>query len=108
MVSEPSPHLRINSLSRQPEARFKSQVLKRLRQIPNSYWQAMNPAWIAGIPDIIGCYRGIYWALELKMEWGKLSPKQSHEISKISRAGGKTAVVTPRNFDLIFDEIVAA
>lgn len=44
---------------------------------------------IAGIPDIIGCYRGRFIAFEVKRDAnGELSRLQIYMIGKIREAGG--------------------
>lgn len=45
-----------------------------------------------GIPDIIGCYRGRFFALELKAPDGKVSPMQERIIRLIRAAGGRAEV----------------
>lgn len=47
-----------------------------------------------GVPDIVGCYRGRFFALEVKRpKVGKLSKIQSYVIGQIACAGGVVAVV---------------
>lgn len=47
----------------------------------------------AGLPDVICCYRGRFIAVECKRPGGgRLSQIQSHELKKISRAGGVALV----------------
>jgi len=46
-----------------------------------------------GIPDIIGCHKGQFFALEVKRPGGKTSPLQDYMIQKIEKANGVTAVV---------------
>lgn len=49
-----------------------------------------------GIPDLIGCYRGVFFAIEVKKPETRshTSPEQNRELSSIERAGGITAVCT--------------
>jgi hypothetical protein len=49
---------------------------------------------VAGVPDVICIYRGRVYALELKSERGRLSPKQSETIAALVRAGAYTCVAT--------------
>jgi hypothetical protein len=48
---------------------------------------------MAGIPDIIGCYSGRFFALEVKTATGKTTRLQELCLSKIRDAGGLVGVV---------------
>lgn len=47
----------------------------------------------AGIPDIVGCYRGRFIAFEVKTDVGRVSKLQEYTIRQIVAAGGMTSVV---------------
>lgn len=47
---------------------------------------------MSGLPDIIGCYRGRFIAVEVKMPGNKPSPVQERVIQKIWDAGGSALV----------------
>lgn len=47
-----------------------------------------------GVPDIVGCYRGRFFALEVKRpQLGRLSAIQARRIADIGAAGGIVCVV---------------
>lgn len=47
-----------------------------------------------GVPDIVGCYCGLFVAFEVKRPVvGKLSELQKHRIDQIIAAGGRAFVV---------------
>ena len=46
-----------------------------------------------GIPDIIGCYEGRFFALEVKLPGEEPTSIQRHMLKTISDAGAVTAVV---------------
>lgn len=52
-----------------------------------------SPLQIAGIPDIVGCYRGRFVALEAKRFGEKPTKLQSYVMGEITRAGGMTLVI---------------
>lgn len=83
------------------EKDFQARVLKRLREIPRSYFYKVNDRTTAGIPDIIGCVAGIFVAIELKTR-SKVSPIQAYHLRKIGDAYGQVFVMTPGNFLEIF------
>lgn len=46
----------------------------------------------AGVPDIIGCYRGQPWAIELKVKIGRVAKAQTDMHHEMVCAGVKTMV----------------
>ncbi len=72
-------------------------ILKKLRQIPNSWWVKPTTTNLKGCPDIIGCmggatvnalYRGKMITIEVKSDTGKPSPSQEYQGKLIEKAGG--------------------
>lgn len=83
-----------------PETKLKNEVAKYLDSLGSDCWWfkvVASQGQKAGVPDIVGCYKGRFFAIENKSKDGKLSKKQEHEIKKIKLAGGQTA--TPRCLD---------
>lgn len=57
-----------------------------------------NEMMMAGLPDILGCLDGMWFAIETKMpdKRGTVSPRQEYVHGLITAAGGRVAVaVTP-------------
>ena len=54
-------------MTAKPESRLRTKIVKKLRSIGGK-WEVVHggPYQAAGISDIIGCYEGIFWALEVK------------------------------------------
>jgi hypothetical protein len=53
-----------------------------------------GPTMMAGLPDLILCYRGLFVSLETKMPEGRgASPAQRLRMRQIRRAGGISYVV---------------
>lgn len=52
----------------------------------------------AGIPDIIFCLNGRFWAVELKTDIGRTTDLQDYNIDKIRMSGGTAGVLRPSNF----------
>lgn len=48
----------------------------------------------AGVPDLLCCVEGRFWAFEVKRPGEKARPMQEHVMAKIRAAGGNVAVVT--------------
>lgn len=74
------------------EAKLKQDVTKYLKNIKGLWFYKTSDRYTAGIPDIIGCYRGDFFAIELKDARGKVSPLQTHIIKKIHNACGYATV----------------
>ena len=52
-----------------------------------------NGMGVHGIPDIVGHYKGFYFAIETKVEKKNPTPLQQHQINAINLSGGKAFVV---------------
>ena len=51
---------------------------------------------IVGLPDIIGCVGGVFFAIELKTK-SKVTAIQAYTLRCIEKAGGQTFVGRPEN-----------
>ena len=71
-------------------------ILKYLKTVPNCFsWKEHGGMYgTAGIPDIICCYCGRFFAFEVKTETGKLTKLQESTIRKIKEAKGQAFKVT--------------
>lgn len=80
-----------------PETRLTNKIRKRLRiEYPDDVWWKIHggPSQESGIPDLIGCHRGRFIALEVKVDLrSKASPKQRYQLERVTRALGYSAVV---------------
>lgn len=70
-------------------------ILQYLKTIPACFaWKEHGGMYgTAGIPDIICCMDGRFFAFEVKNESGKATKLQEATIKKIRAAGGTAAVV---------------
>lgn len=80
------------------ESRLVENIRKALKtKYPDSWWMKIHggPYQTSGIPDLIGCAEGIFFALEVKLPEGKygVTKRQQYHIDKIIQAGGTAAVV---------------
>jgi len=83
-----------------PESRVKARVKKILDTYNAYYFMPIGgPYSRPGIPDIVGCYNGVYFAIECKAGKGKTTALQDKELSLISKAGGIAIVVNENNLD---------
>lgn len=62
--------------------------MKFLKGIEGNYVRKISDRFTSGIPDIIGCYDGRFYAIEVKTPTGKLSKIQIYEMEQIFKAKG--------------------
>lgn len=83
-----------------PEAKVKARVRKLLDELRIYYFfPATHGYGRSGVPDIIGCFMGLFVAIECKAGKGKLTVLQEREIAAIVAAGGFTFVAREDNID---------
>lgn len=70
-------------------------ILKYLRTVPNCFaWKEHGGMYgTAGIPDIIACVDGRFYAFEVKTATGKPTVLQEATIQKIRNAKGQAFIV---------------
>lgn len=72
-----------------------NKIMKYLKTVPRCFaWKEHGGMYgTAGIPDIIACVGGRFYAFEVKTENGKPTALQKAMINKIIFAGGTACVV---------------
>ena len=72
-----------------------AKIRNYLKTVPECFfWKEHGGQYgTAGIPDVIACIRGRFFAFEVKTDKGKPSVLQEAMIRKILKAGGTAAVV---------------
>jgi hypothetical protein len=85
-------------MSQTPESRVKSQAKSILQELKAYYFMPpANGFGKAGVPDIVGCYKGIFFGIECKAGDNTPTALQSRELRKIYDAGGIALVVNEGN-----------
>ena len=51
----------------------------------------------SGVPDIVGCYAGLFFGVECKAGKNKPTPLQEKNLKEIAEAGGLALVVNEEN-----------
>lgn len=94
-----------------PEGRVKAQVKKLLDARKPLLWYYMPvPLYNRGIPDIVGVYRGVLFAIETKAGNNQPTAIQRHVMREMAFAGAKVLVVNEKNVEAVaqmLDEICA-
>jgi len=57
----------------------------------------------AGVPDVVICYGGIFFAVEIKALNGRLSKLQQYNFDRIENNGGKIAIISEKNINFAID-----
>ena len=82
----------------QRESRLSRQIIKDLKRERGGFWFKVwgNEHMMAGLPDIIGCYRGRFVSFETKVPGKRdnTSPRQDYVHGLIHKAGGIAEVIT--------------
>lgn len=60
----------------------------------------------SGIPDIIGCYKGKFFAIECKAGGNTTTALQDKAIQEITDAGGLALVINEQNVDRLLATII--
>ena len=92
-----------------PEGKIKTEIKKYLDSLGDLCWYfmpAMNGYGRKGIPDIVGCFSGVFFAFEVKSAEGKATPWQERELEKILKTGSRAAIVrNVADVDAIISEL---
>ena len=91
---------------RTPESYEKAEIKKYLDKIQAWYFLPYAAAFgRAGIPDIVGCYRGSFFSIEVKREGKFPTPLQIQRMSEITAAGGRALSGTAKAVIATFEEL---
>ena len=83
-----------------PEKKVKTRLKKQLDEIGIYHFSPFQAGMgRAGIPDVIGCYRGMFVAFECKAGKGKTTALQERELNAIRTAKGLAFVINEENVD---------
>lgn len=84
-------------MAKKPESRLQKKIQDRLRSEVGGWWFKVwgGPFTPAGIPDLIGCVEGLFFAFEVKrpVKSSKPSEAQIETIDRIVEAGGRAQIV---------------
>lgn len=87
-----------------PEKRVKNQVVKHLKELGEDvyyFFPATGGYGRSGVPDIVGCYKGKFFAIECKAGKNTTTALQERELANIAKAAGVGWVVNEDNIDSV-------
>jgi Holliday junction resolvase len=83
-----------------PEKKVKTKVVAILKEFGAYYFYPVTGGYGAsGVPDIVGCYKGNFFAVECKAGKGKTTALQEKNIAQIKTTGGLAIVVNENNIE---------
>ena len=75
------------------ETKLKNKVLKFIKSnYPDAWIYKAADRFTSGIPDLLICRKGLFYAIELKVGSNKATPIQEFVMREIRRAGGRVSV----------------
>lgn len=81
-----------------PEGKVKRVVTKQLREMGAYYFfPATGGYGRSGVPDIVGCYKGLFFGIECKAGKNKPTVLQEKNLRDIQQAGGFQIVINEEN-----------
>ena len=84
-----------------PEKKVKDKVVATLKETGAYYFfPATHGYGRSGVPDIIGCLNGKFFAIECKAGNNKPTALQEREMQRIRDTGGNTLVVNEENIEV--------
>jgi len=83
-----------------PEKKVKTKVVAILKELGAYYFYPITGGYGAsGVPDIVGCYKGRFFAIECKAGKGKTTALQEKNLNNIMTAGGTAMVINEDNME---------
>ncbi len=81
-----------------PEAKVKKKVVAVLKDMGAYYFYPVTGGYgQSGVPDIVGCYQGVFFGIECKAGKNKTTPLQQLALDSISKQGGLALVINEDN-----------
>ena len=81
-----------------PEAKVKKKVVAVLKDLGAYYFYPVTGGYgTSGVPDIVGCYQGMFFGIECKAGKNKTTPLQQLALDNISKQGGLALIVNEDN-----------
>lgn len=96
-------------MAKTPEAKVKAQVVAQLRELGAYYFYPVTSGYgSSGVPDIVGCFNGHFFAIECKAGRNKPTDLQLKNIREIQNCGGLAAVINEENVDTVKTALLTA
>jgi hypothetical protein len=85
------------------ESKVKKKVVQQLKLLDAYYFYPVTGGYgRSGVPDIVGCYKGKFFAIECKAGNNKPTPLQALNLEQIMLTGGIALVINEENVDTVY------
>lgn len=85
-------------MAQTPEVKVKNKVVAQLKALGAYYFYPVTGGWGgSGVPDIVGCYKGLFFGIECKAGKNKPTKLQDLNLRQIDTVGGLALVVNEDN-----------
>jgi Holliday junction resolvase len=92
-----------------PEKKVKAKVVQQLKELGAYYFYPVTGGYGAsGVPDIVGCYRGVFFGIECKAGKNKPTGLQEKNLEHIVRVGGIALVINEDNLSDVSNVLILA
>tara|TARA_R110002167_G_C12331919_1_gene620243 strand:+ start:276 stop:566 length:291 start_codon:yes stop_codon:yes gene_type:complete len=91
-----------------PEAKVKKVVVQQLKEMGAYYFYPATGGYgKSGVPDIVGCYKGMFFGIECKAGKNTPTPLQEKNLKDIRTAGGFDIVANEANMKAVTSMLIA-
>lgn len=85
-----------------PEGKVKAKVVKVLKEMGAYYFSPVTGGFgRSGVPDIVGCHKGRFFAIECKAGNNRPTKLQEMNLDAIRDADGTALVINENNIEVL-------
>ena len=83
-----------------PEAKVKAKAVAQLKALGAYYFYPVTGGYgSSGVPDIVGCYNGVFFGIECKAGKNKPTALQQKNLDRITANGGLALLINEENLN---------
>jgi Holliday junction resolvase len=83
-----------------PESKVKAKAVAQLKALGAYYFYPVTGGYgSSGVPDIVGCYNGVFFGIECKAGKNKPTALQQKNLDRIAENGGIALVINEENLN---------
>lgn len=83
-----------------PESKVKAKAVAQLKALGAYYFYPVTGGYgSSGVPDIVGCYNGVFFGIECKAGNNKPTALQQKNLDRIAENGGIALVINEQNLN---------
>jgi len=83
-----------------PESKVKAKAVAQLKALGAYYFYPVTGGYgSSGVPDIVGCYNGVFFGIECKSGNNKPTALQQKNLDRIAENGGIALIINEQNLN---------